>query len=196
MMRPNAGACEEGRQMQTRSTFVTVVAWIFIVLSSFGTVIGILQNVLLWTVFRTPEVTTALEEAQAASPEMPVIVSTMFQYMPLFFLATLLVTVFTLVSSIGLLRRWNPARLCFIGIMILGALWTLVGMVFQFYAFSEMRTQMAEWSSEIDEAFVDMSAFTNGMMVVQVVFSLAFVALFLWIAKRLLSPQIAAEFRH
>ena len=39
-----------------RSTFVTVVAWVFIVLSGFGTLISLLQNLMIQTVFTSPEV--------------------------------------------------------------------------------------------------------------------------------------------
>ena len=46
-----------------RSTFVTVVAWIFIVLSGFASVIGALQNIMLRYMMPTEDMHKAMSQA-------------------------------------------------------------------------------------------------------------------------------------
>ena len=92
--------------MQTiiqKSSFVTVLAWIFIALSGFGTLIGILQCVMIMTVFNTPEMSQAMQAP--APPGSPAFAVFMMKHMVAFFVAVLAVNMLTLASSIGLLLR-------------------------------------------------------------------------------------------
>lgn len=170
-----------------RSSFVNVVAWVFITLSGFGTLIAILQNVMIQSLMRSPQ----LEAMPAPPPGTPAVSVFLFEHMQLFFLAFLLVSVLLLVSSIGLLKRWNWARLCFVGLMILGIVWNLAGTAMQFSVFSSMGAQFAAAAPDAP----DMQPFFIAIFVVSAVFAIAFSVLFGWIAKRLLSAPIAAEFR-
>lgn len=176
-------------QVQQRSTFVTVLAWIFIALSGFGTIISILQNIMIFTVFRSPEISQAMQAPPP--PDMPAAAAFMASHIYLFFLAFLLISGFTLASSIGLLKRWNWARLCFIGIMLLGIVWNLGGLVVQFSMFSSMQHQ---FSAAATHGGPDMQPVFIAFAVVSVLFAVGFSVLFGWIAKRLLSPAVAAEF--
>ena len=175
--------------VQQRSTFVTVVAWIFIALSGFGTVISVLQNIMVHTMFRGPEFDAMLH---GPTPGMPPFAVFLFAHFELFVFATLLLSAFMLVSSIGLLRRWNWARLCFVGLMGLCIAWQLVGMAVQFSMFASMREQFAAASTL---GGPDMGPFFIAIAVASVLFGLAFSALFGWIAMRLLSAPVVAEFR-
>jgi hypothetical protein len=175
-----------------RSTFVTVVGWIFTGLSGFATLTAILQTVMFQVIFDHPEIKQGL---QKMPPEMPAIYGVMFRHMGVISLAFLLVSAFTLVSSIGLIRRWNWARLCFAGIMMLGVLWNVIGLVTQFFAFSFMQDQMQREFQNMPGGAPDMRAFMIGAMVMNAVFIIGFSVLLGWIAKRLLSAPIAAEFR-
>ncbi|MDD2271386.1 MAG: hypothetical protein PHP95_11805 [Desulfuromonadaceae bacterium] len=47
-----------------RSTFVNVLAWIFIVLGGFTTFISILQNIMIRVMFRKEEMTQAMKQAE------------------------------------------------------------------------------------------------------------------------------------
>ncbi|MDI9238558.1 hypothetical protein QLQ15_06475 [Lysobacter sp. LF1] len=174
-------------QAGQKSTFVSVVAWIFIVLSGFGTLIGILQSVMVLTVFNTPEVAQAMQAPPP--PGAPAFATFMMKYMVAFFVCMLALNAVTLVSSIGLLLRHNWARLVFVGLMIFGVVWNLAGLVLQFFMFSSMREQFAA----VPDA-PDMGAFFVGVAVVSTVLTLAFSVLFGWIAKRLMSPPLVAEF--
>jgi hypothetical protein len=174
---------------QPRSTFVTVLAWISIVLSGFGTLVAILQNIMVHTLFNGAAVA---ESMQAPPPDAPPFAAFLLAHFPLFFLAFLLASAFALVSSIGLLRRWNWARLAFVGLMGLGIAWQLVGLGVQFSVFSTIRAQFA---ASAMQGGPDMQPFLIAMAIVGVLFAVGFSVLFGWIAKRLLSAPIALEFR-
>lgn len=172
-----------------RSRFVTVLAWIFIAFSGFGTFISVLQNIMIQTVFNNPELDKAFH---SSPPDVPPFALFMIGHMQLFFLAFLLFSVFMLVSSIGLLRRWNWARLCFIGLMVLTIVWQLVGLGIQFSMFSSIREQISSASAQ---GGPNMGAFVIAIGVVSILFALGFSVLFGWIVKKLMSAPIAAEFR-
>jgi hypothetical protein len=171
-----------------RSTFVTVVAWIFIALSGFGTAISIIQNIMIQTIFNSPQMEQALRAPTKSGT--PPLVTFMTAHFQIFFFAFLVVSAITLASSIGLLRRKNWARLIFVGLMVLGVLWNLGGPVLQFVMFSSMQNSFssAPGAPEMEIFFIAMSA-------VSILFALGFSGLLGWIAKRLLSQSIAAEFR-
>ena len=177
-------------ELKQRSTFVTVVAWIFIALSGFGALIGVLQNIMVQTIFRSEEFGQAMQTTPG-QPDLPPFVSFMFENFQWFFLVALLANVVMLVISIGLLKRRNWARLCFIGLMILSILWQVAGLAIQATMFSFAHDQFAAAQAQ---GAPDMTLFFVVMGVVCVVFALAFGALFGWIAWKLASKPIAAEF--
>ncbi len=174
---------------QQRSIFVTVLAWIFIVFSGFGTAISILQNIMIQTIFRSSEFNQA---AQAVPPGVPPFAGFMMGHFQLFFIAFLLASAFMLISSIGLLKRRNWARLCFIGLMALAIAWQLAGLGIQFSMFSYMHEQ---FSAAATQGAPDMAPFFIAIAVFSVIFALGFIVLFGWIVKKLISAPIAAEFR-
>jgi hypothetical protein len=170
-----------------RSSFVTVVAWIFIVLSGFGTLISVAQNIMIHTLFDTSEMERAL---QAPAPGVPPVAMFMASHMTLWFGAFLLVSALMLAASIGLLLRRNWARLTFVALMVLAIAWNLGGLVLQFAMFSSMQDTFAQAPGA-----PDMKPFFIAMAFVSVLFALTFSGVFGWIAKRLLSPSVAAEFK-
>lgn len=170
----------------TRSTFVTVVAWIFIVLSGFATFVGALQNIMVATMFSKPEFEAAM---RAPPPGAPPLAAFMLGHLRLFIFAVLLVSALTLASSIGLLLRRNWARLVFIGLMLLGMLWSIGSVLLQVAMFSSMREQF-----HAVKGGPDMTAFVAAIVAFSAVFAIGFAGLYGWIAKRLSSREIAAEF--
>src|SRR5215813_11094043 len=99
----------------TRSTFVTVLAWIFIVLSSFATLVSILQNIMIALVFPAAEMQAAATQAKS-HPGVPWIASWMFEHFQVFFLFFFVMAAISLAASIGLLKRKNWARLLFVSL--------------------------------------------------------------------------------
>src|SRR5437016_10457943 len=115
----------DDQTLPARSTFVTVLAWIFIILAGFATVIGILQNIMIAVVFPVSEMQQAGN--QAANAHLPGYASAIFNHVQLIFFLFLVIFAATFVIAVGLLKRKNWARVGFIVVMSLGMLWKLVG---------------------------------------------------------------------
>ncbi|MGY0505398.1 hypothetical protein [Luteimonas sp. e5] len=172
---------------QQRSTFVTVVAWIFIILSGFATMISLLQNIMVLTIFRDPMFSNS-----APPPGAPPSAVFMAEHAPLIFFAFLLLSLFMLVSSIGLLRRRNWARLCFIAALGFAILWQIAGLALQFSQFSSMRE---EFSVATLSGGPDMTPFFVAIAAFSVIIAIGLSVLFGWIMRKLVSPPVVAEFR-
>lgn len=179
-------------QPTERSTFVTVVAWILIVASAFATLITLLQTVLVFVVF--PSAGMDMETGPLPS-DMPPGAAFLFEHLEWLFVVSLIVSVATLASSIGLLRRRNWARLAVAGLMVLGIVWCLGGLLLQLAGMLAAHEQFASVDAAFAEGSPDMTVFFYFFAAVTVLVALGFALLFGWIAKRLLSPAIAAEFQ-
>jgi hypothetical protein len=170
-----------------RSTFVNVLAWIFIVFGGLATFISILQNVMIRMMFHKEEMTQALQRAENAK-QMPAFANFMFNHIDLFFLFILVVSATSFASAIALLKRKNWARIVFIVLMSLGIAWNLGGLVLQFTIFSSMPEMVGKG---VPPEFGKMMII---MKIAGVIMVLAFSALFGWIIKKLTSAPIKAEF--
>lgn len=147
-------------QDRKQSTFVTVIAWIFITISGFGTVISILQNIMVQTVFRSSEVSQVMHAPPPRAPPVAAFMATHFQW---FFLAFLLVSALMLASSIGLLMCRNWACLSFIGLLSLAILWQIGGLALQFSMFSSMREQFSAASVGMEPFFIAVAGSGRGV---------------------------------
>ncbi|MCA9657379.1 MAG: hypothetical protein KC486_03475 [Myxococcales bacterium] len=153
-----------------RSTFVTVVAWIFIVFSGMATLISALQNLLL------QGGALARGDGPGFGPDASV---------TLIFAAFFVGSAVTLAASIGLLRRRAWARPLFIAMLVLFIVAQLGGLALQYATLA---------------AFEDVAApddFTRMVAMIQVfslIFAVALCGGFVWIIRRLLDPEVRAEF--
>ena len=180
-----------------RSTFVTVLAWIFIVLSGFATFIAVLQNVMVS--FMPRDFFNAAMQDSSFAHVMPPSTRFMMAHLQLFFLVFLVLCLLTLVTSIGLLQRRNWARLVFIGLMSLSILYNIAGLVLQQSMMSSINSQFP-----IDSVFKADSAFQatglqfdqmmHAMRTTILVMTIGFVALFTWIIVKLVSRPVREEF--
>ncbi len=167
--------------MESRSTFVTVLAWIFIVGAGFATFVSIMQVIMVSTMFSG-------EEFHFMPGEAPTMAKFMSQYFHLFIYGFFGVTLFTFVSSFALLKRKNWARLSFIVILAFGILWQVGGLIMQFAMFSNIPTP-----SE-GEGFEDFERMRNIIRWFSFAIAIGISGLFAWIIKKLSSQQIVAEF--
>jgi hypothetical protein len=169
-----------------KSSFVTILAWIFIVLAGFATFISIMQNIMINMVFPLDEMQQQINspEAQASIPNFA---SFMFSHFRLFFFSFLVVSSSTLIAAIGLLRRKNWARILFIVMMSFGIAWNLGGLILQQFMFSNMPHMNGSQPVQFD-------VFVNVIRVFSFLMALAVSILFGWIIKRLVSPAIKQEF--
>ena len=169
-----------------RSTFVTAVAWVFVVLAGFATVIAILQNIMITVMFPKEAMTEAANVKDA-----PAFARFMFAYPQVFFGVFLAASAIALVSAIGLLKRKNWARLIFIAILVLGIVWNVGGLVVMFFAFSSMPPMPDQAPPDFRDGFDTMWKVMIGF---SVVIALVFAGLFGWIIKRLISAEVKREF--
>lgn len=169
-----------------RSTFVTAVAWVFIVLAGFATVTAVLQNIMISVMFPKE----AMSEA-ANVKDAPAFIRFMFAYPQVLFGAFLAASAIAFISAIGLLKRKNWARLIFIAILVLGIVWNLGGLVVMFFAFSSMPPIPDQAPQDFRDGFDMMWKIMMGF---SVVIALAFAGLLGWIIKRLTSADIKREF--
>ena len=170
-------------QQSQRSTFITVLAWVFIVLAGLATLISALQNVLLSTMgaFDLPVKHGPLEE------QAPAAVRFMAEHVRLFFLSFFGLSAFTLASSVGLLRRKNWARIAFVLILCLGIFWNVGGVLFQELAFPAAGVVAPDAPPGFQDAQGIMLVFTFAI-------AIGLSLLFAWLIWRLLSTRVRAEF--
>ena len=170
-----------------RSSFVTVVAIIFIVLAGGSTLMAIAQNLMVNFLFPHEAFGAGAAEMPAGMPAIMVFV---VAHMRLLFLAVLLQSATTLVAAIGLLKRWNWARLLFIAMLLLGIAWQGLGVLLQHLMMQAMSAQLPP----LEGGAPDVAAMLLAMRGITLAFALLLSGLFGWIAYRLVQPQVVAEF--
>ncbi|WP_158880468.1 hypothetical protein [Rhodanobacter sp. L36] len=183
-----------------RSTFVTVTAWIFIGLSGFMALIGILQNIMLQMLF-----VPAMHQQPAPDipPGMPPQMLWMFGHFEWFFRFFLLLALTHLVAAITLLLRRNWGRMLFIGVLVFDCVYQLASVALQWWMINPMMQMMQAQMQDAPQAqsadFAQSMQIMDGMMSVMRIFSLVislgFIALFAWIIRRLHSAAIRREFQ-
>lgn len=181
---------QEAVREATPSSFVTVVAWIYIAFGGLATFISLMQNIIINTVFPFDQ----MHDAQVRSGvAMPALFDAIFHHIRLIIFLFFLASLTTFLTAIGLLNRKSWARLVFIGILVLSIAWNVAGLVLQQVMVSSMPTM------NVPNAPADFDTAMQGMMigirVFSAIFAIGFSVLFGWMIKRLISPAIAAEFR-
>ena len=167
--------------MEQRSTLVTVVGWIFIVLS------GLALLECLTFLFSPMDKMFAQLPAQPGQPALDP--AMMASFMRGMMTVVFLIFSWVFISSIGLVRRKNWARISYMVMMILGigwnALYLLGGLLFLAVG-AKLPTQ---------NGGPDMAVFSHVIGIFMIVFGLAFVSLFGWILYMLNTERIRKEFQ-
>ncbi|WP_426662208.1 hypothetical protein [Rhodanobacter aciditrophus] len=175
-----------------RSTFVTVLAWVFIGLSGFATAIAVLQNLMLQWLFLP-----AMQQAQQQAPLPPGLPAPMqwtFGHFAWFFRAFLLVSALTLVAAVGLLRRHGWARRLLVGLLGFAIVYQLLGLAWQWWFMGSMQGFMQASGAPADMT-ATMHGFIRALQVFGTLMALGLCVLFGWILRRLCSPRVRDEFR-
>lgn len=169
-----------------RSSFITVLAWIFIVLAGLTTFISILQNIMITAMFPVEEMNRSFSDPDFQE-NVPTVFSYVFSNIRVFFFGFFAISCATFISAIGLLKRRNWARIVFIIIMAAGIAWNIFALILQ----QIMIPEMAEMPGQIGNGFETMMTI---MRVFFFVMALGVSVLFGWIIKRLVSLKIRQEF--
>ncbi|THB76766.1 MAG: hypothetical protein D6B25_08975 [Desulfobulbaceae bacterium] len=168
-----------------KSTFVTTVAWLFIVLAGFSTFMTGLQNIMLFFFFPKQEIKQQMA-VHHSSDQIPDLFMFLFSYFDYFFLLAFVTSATMLIGAIGLLKRKNWARITFMTLISLGVLWNIFGIFMQFYASSSM--------SEFGHQPLEFKMMQNVILGVSAAMALVFTSLFVWIILKLNSEPIKREF--
>ena len=171
-----------------RSTFVTVLAWLGIILFGFSTLIGSVQTLMLQTAFRNTGLDRMMADSLATAP-IPSGPKFLLGHFQMFFALIFACSVVGLVAFIGLLKRHNWARLTVVTLLGFGIAWNLFALALEQELFSAIPFTPPEGAG-----FPDMVGMFRIMRIFTAVMSLGFSALFGWLIARLLSKPIRAEF--
>jgi len=171
-----------------KSTFVTAVAWVFIALAGFATLISALQNIMIYIFFPVEQMHGAMAQAREQQ-QMPAYYWFIFEHVREIFAGFLLLTSLVLVASIGLLRRYNWARILFVWLLALGVIWNVAGIAWPWIFFHTM--PQPPQTAPIHAQF---QALATGIGIFSAIISLGTAVLFVWIVKRLMSSAIKTEF--
>lgn len=167
--------------MESRSTLVTVLAWIFIVGAGFASLVSAMQVIVVSTIFNG-------DELQSIPNDAPAMARFMSQYFHLFIYGFFTLAIFTLICAIALLKRKNWARLAFIAILAFGVIWQIVGLFMQFAMFSDF-SSLAEGQ--------ELEGFERTTIIIRwfsFAIALATTGLFVWIIRKLTTQPIIGEF--
>ena len=167
--------------MENRSTFVTVVAWVFILASGLASVIASLQ-VAAFSVY------PPVEEAGSLAADTTEFLQVMNEYASFFVYGFAIVFLMTFISSIGLLMRKNWARKVFVAVLFFGILWQVFGISMQHIMFSEMETYTQHDGAD------ELAVIQNIIKTITYIFAAALALTFAWIIKKLVTRPIVDEF--
>lgn len=161
-----------------KSSFVTTLSILLIIFSGFGLLIAIIQNLMIYLIsgFSEPENPLINDPFETIRLNVELIIG-------LFSLATL----FTFISSIGLFRRKNWARITLLGLLVFWILWILI-------------TPTLQWFYFFDGEGLPLSAEPENILslvltLVLAAIVLALVLVCIWIFRKLSSEKIKAEFK-
>ena len=161
------------------STFVTVVAWVFIVFSALGVLMTTAQNVMLSLM---PAFT---ESADAGFLE---------RNFRILFVIPWVLSALMLVASAGLLKRREWARKTFIGLLSLGVLYLAGSLALIGLMDSGSPPEPPGASPEFQEMSRQLEIMHFGMEVLTIILVVLFSGVFIWIIRRLMQPSVCAEF--
>jgi hypothetical protein len=180
----------QGEAPAERSEFVTVVAWIFIGLSGLATLMSVAQYFMVGMMMSLGAMQDAMNDAQTRG-DVPPMAAFMFGHFRQLIGAFFLLSLITLVVSIGLLKRWNWARLVFIGLMALGILSNVASLLLQRMMLGGMPMLPPDMPADFRAQFESMMA---AMQMVGVIIAIGFCVLYGWIIVRLMSATVRSEF--
>lgn len=174
-----------------RSTFVTALAWSFIVLAALSVLYGLIQFLLV-QLFVDQEALRAGMRTEHSIDELPATIRFTFSNLQLLAGAFLGLSALLLAASIGLLKRRNWARWVFVAFMVIGVVGHLAPLA--------GGTGLIEWSVGLlagspGELPGSVQGLIRAAWIVFAFLSVLLAAVFGWIGWRLTRPDVSAEFK-
>ncbi len=170
-----------------RSRFVTVTAWIFIVLAALSSASALVQNASVASLM------PGWQAAQAHQP-LPLLSGLLLAYLPWVVGAGLVLSMATLASAIGLLLRLDWARRAFIGLLWVAIVANLLGLWLQQEVVQAVVDRTLVGTPMPADALGVFGGFVAAARLMALVVTLGACSLLGWIVRRLMSPSVRQEF--
>lgn len=169
-----------------RSLFVTITAWVFILIGMLASASSLLQNAAV--------AAGLIAGGTLPSPALPLVSGFLVGYLPWVVGAGLVLSVALLASAIGLLLRLDWARRTFIALLALAIVANLLGLWLQHEVLGSVVDTALTQHPLPPEAAGLFDGFVTAARVMAVIMTLAASAVLAWIIRRLMSPGVLQEF--
>ena len=170
-----------------RSMFVTITAWVAIVLAALASASALVQNALVASI-------VPLASGTANLPALPLLTNLLLGYLPWVVGTGLLMSLAMLASAIGLLLRLEWARRAFIGLLVLAIVGNLLGLWFQNEVVQSVVETTLSRTPLPQQALGVFGGFVTAARVMALLMTLAACAVLVGIIRRLMSAPIRQEF--
>ncbi len=172
--------------LKLRSNFVTVLAWVFIVISGLRAVI-ILFGIVALKTMHADRMQHILSDPKALK-HASFVTKFMMTHLQLIAVISLTTMVLMLIASIGLLKRRNWARILFIIMLAIGIIRALGSILYEAMYSKEV------WIGPEGRAIFNIHQLQSIIYVMTTMFGIGLTVLFVWIIKNLVSKDIRQEF--
>jgi hypothetical protein len=171
----------------SRSLFVTVTAWVFILLAALASVSALLQKA---------EIASFLPGLTVVGnvQPLPLLTGLLMGYLPWVVGAGLAMSLATLACAVGLLLRLEWARRIFIALLVLAIAANLAGLWLQQEMLQSLVSSTLQGSPLPPLAADVFGGFVTAARVMAVVVTVGACLLLVWIIRRLMSPAVRQEF--
>ena len=171
----------------SRSLFVTLTAWVFIILAGLTSASALVQNAAVASLM------PGLQLATERNP-LPLLTGLLLGYLPWVVGVGLVVSLATLASAIGLLMRLDWARRTFIGLLVVAIMANLLGLWLQQEVVQSVVSNTLSSVAIPAQALGVFGGFVTAARVMAVLMTLVGCALLVWIIRRLMSAGVRQEF--
>ena len=170
-----------------RSLFVTVTAWVFIVVGVVASATALVQNAAV------AALVPGLHVAGDTHP-LPLLTGLLTGYLPWVVGAGLVISLATLASAIGLLVRLNWARRVFIGMLAVAIVANLAGLWLQQEVMQSVVSSTLSGAPIPPQALGVFGGFVTAARVMATLVTLGACTMLAWIIRSLMSPRVRQEF--
>ena len=175
----------KNQSVPLRSKSVTITAWLFIIIGTFATIATIIQGLMYVRMLSMPTLHQAMHEGAS---HLPFVLQLLFEHFRLYLLFVFSLSLSTLLSAIGLLKRKNWARQLFIVVLVTVTIALLVAFITQLSIRPATDNIPA---AQIPPEAQKMMRVMKGFFFI-ITFSVS--SLFGWLIAHLTNPEIRQEF--
>jgi hypothetical protein len=171
----------------SKSLFVTVTAWVFIVLAAMASISALLQNAAVASFL------PGLTVVGNVQP-LPLLTGLLLGYLPWVVGTGLVMSLATLACAVGLLIRLEWARRIFIALLVLAIVANVAGLWLQQEMLQSLVSSTLSRSPLPPLAADVFGGFVTAARVMAVLVTVGACLLLVWIIRRLMSPSVRQEF--